>query len=113
MKVDKISVPTYQQMGKMVENRRADYFIGEFPGVDDLSQYVNGVKLVPVPGLKLVLQGSRHVAVSKRFPHSKQVFDAIQIGVKDMHDRGLIKHGYRAVGLYNPKFEDWKVLCCE
>jgi hypothetical protein len=100
-------------MGKMVANGRADYFIGEFPGADDLSQYVDGAKFVPVPGLKLVLQGSRHVAVSKWFPHSKQVFDAIQIGLKDMHFRGLIKQGYRAVGFYNPKVEDWKVLCCE
>ncbi len=65
-------------------NGRADYFIGEFPGADDLSQYVDGAKFVPVPGLKLVLQGSRYVAVSKRFPHSKQVFDAIQIVLKDI-----------------------------
>lgn len=113
MNVKKISVASYVQMAKMVELGRADYFVGEFSGADDLSQYVDGVKFVPVPGLKMILPGSRHVAVSKKFPQSRQVFDAIQIGLKNMHDRGLIKQGYRAVGYFNPLVEDWKVICCE
>ena len=111
--MEKISVPTYVQMGKMVENGRADYFIDKFTVADDLSQFVDGVKFVPVPGLKIALPGSRHVVVSKRFPQSKQVFDAIQVGLKSLHDRGLIEKGYRAVGFYNPLVEDWKAICCE
>lgn len=113
MNVEKISVPTYVQMGKMVENGRADFFIDEFSVADDFSQFVDGVKFVPVPGFKIALGGSRHVVVSKRFPQSKQVFDAIQVGLKSLHDRGLIEKGYRAVGFFNPLVEDWKVLCCE
>jgi len=68
MHVEKIGVPPYFQMGKMVENGRADYFVGEFPRVDDLSQYVDGVKFVPVPGLKIILPSSRHDVVLKWFP---------------------------------------------
>lgn len=113
MGVEKISVPKYVQMGRMVEAGKADFFLDEFSVEDDLSQYVNGVKFVPVPGLKIGLPGSRHVVVSKRFPQSKQVFDAIQSGLKNLYDRGLIKQGYHAIGFFNPLVEDWDILCCE
>jgi len=113
MNVKKFSVPRYVQMGRVVQVGRADYFVGEFPGAGDLSQYVEGVRFIPVPGVKIALAGSRHAAVSKRFPHSKAVFDALQVGLKKMHDRGLIKKGYRTAGFFNPLVEDWKVLCCE
>jgi ABC-type amino acid transport substrate-binding protein len=113
MKVKKHAVPKYIQMGEMVKAGRADYLIAEFPGADDLSQYINGERFIPVPGVKVALLGSRHVAVSKKFAQSKRVFDAIQIGLKIMHERGLIKQGYRTVGFINPKIENWKIICCE
>jgi hypothetical protein len=113
MKVKKIAVPKYVQMGRMVESGRADFLIDEFPRADDLSRYINGVRFIPVPGIKLALLGSRHVAVSKRSPQSKKVFDAIQIGLNVLHEKGLIRKGYLAVGFINPVVEDWKILCCE
>lgn len=113
MNLEKISVPKYTQMGRMVAGSKADFFVGEFPGTDDLSLYVDGVKFVPVPNLKILLRGSRHIAVSKRFLHSKQVFNAIVVGLKSLQDRGLINQGYRTVGMFNPLVEDWKVICCE
>lgn len=113
MGLKKIDVAEYTQMGTMVKYGHADFFVGEFPGAKDLAQYIDGERFIPVPGLKVVLAGSRHVAVSKKFPHSKQVFDALQIGLKEMHDRGLIKKGYRISGFFNPSIENWKVLCCE
>lgn len=113
MKVRKHAVPRYELMGKMVENRRADFLIAEFPASKDLSQYINGVRFVPVPGIKVMLLGSRHVAVSKRAPHAAQVFDAVQKGLAIMHETGLIKQAYRAVGFLNPRVETWEVVCCE
>lgn len=113
MGVPKVSVPEYVQMGMLVLHGRADYFVGEFPGADDLSQYINGKKFIPVPGLKVVLPGSRHVALSKKFPHSKQVFDALQVGLYDMRARGLIQKGYRKSGFFNPKVEHWEAICCD
>jgi hypothetical protein len=113
MNVEKFSVPTYVQMGRIVAEGRADFFVDEFPASDDLAQYVEGVRFVPVPGLKLVLPGSRHVAVSKRFPHSQRVFEAVQAGLESLRSRGLIRQGYRDVGFLNPTVEDWAALCCD
>jgi hypothetical protein len=113
MEIETFAVSTYDLMGRMVERGRVDFLVGEFPGVSDLSQYINGFRFVPVAGIKIALPGSRHVAVSKRAPHAKRIFDALQIGLKIMHERGLIEEGYRTVGFFNPLTEDWKVLCCE
>jgi len=113
MKIETFSVSRYELMGRLVERGRADFLVGEFPGGNDLSQYINGVRFIPVPGIKVVLPGSRHVTVSKRAPHAEQIFDALQTGLRIMRDRGLIEMGYRAVGFFNPLIEDWKALCCE
>jgi len=113
MKIQTFSVTRYELMGSMVERGRADFLIAEFPGAADLSQYINGFRFIPVPGVKVALPGSRHVAVSKRAPHAKAIFDALQIGLKLMHERGQIKKGYQAAGFLNPLIDEWKVLCCE
>ena len=113
MGVNKISAPTWSQMGKMVKGGRADYLLSEFTGNDGLSRYIDNTRFIPVPGIKIILQGSRHVTVSKKFPHSKEVFDALQIGLKNMHNRGIIKKGYRVSGFSSPLVDDWKVICCE
>ncbi|WP_193368755.1 ABC transporter substrate-binding protein [Pelagibius marinus] len=113
MNITTSTVSRYELMGRMVEKGRADFLVGEFPGASDLSQYINGFRFVPVPGIKIALPGSRHVAISKRAPHAKQIFDAVQIGLKILRDRGLIKKGYQTVGFLNPLIETWKVLCCE
>lgn len=113
MGIEAFSVSSYALMGRMVEHGRVDFLVGEFPGVADLSQHINGFRFVPVPGIKITLPGSRHVAISKRAPHAKAIYDAVQIGLKIMHERGLIKKGYRAVGFFNPLTEDWHAVCCE
>lgn len=112
MKIQTFSVAQYALMGRMVERGRVDFLVGEFPGANDLSQYINGFRFIPVPGVKVALPGSRHVAISKRTPHAERIFDAVQIGLKTMRARGLIKKGYQTVGFFNPLIEDWKILCC-
>jgi hypothetical protein len=99
-------------MGTMVERGRVDFLVGEFPGAEDLSQYINGFRFIPVPGLKVALPGSRHVAISRQAPHAERIFDAVQIGLKILRERGLIKKGYQTVGFLNPLIDDWEVLCC-
>ncbi len=113
MKITTHSAAKYELMGRMVERGRADFLVAEFPGASDLSQYINGFRFIPVPGIKVALPGSRHVAISRRAPHAKQIFDAVQIGLKSLRQRGLIKKGYQTVGFLNPLIEDWKSLCCD
>lgn len=112
MGVKTVNVARYVQMGEMVKHARADYFVGEIPGADDLSQYIAGERFVPVSGLKILLPGSRHVAVSKKVDNAKRIFDALQAGLKDLTDRGLVRQGYRVSGFFNPAVENWKTLCC-
>lgn len=112
MEIATHSVATYSLMGTMVEGGRVDFLVGEFPGAEDLSQYINGFRFIPVPGIKIALPGSRHVAISKRAPHAERIFEAVQAGLKILRERGLIKKGYQTVGFLNPLIDDWDVLCC-
>lgn len=113
MGIETSSVARYELMGRLVERGRADFLVAEFPGESDLSQYINGFRFVPVPGIKVALPGSRHVAISKQAPHAKEIFEAVQIGLKSLRKRGLIKKGYQTVGFLNPRIEHWKSLCCD
>lgn len=88
---DLFSTPRYQQMVKMVQLGRADFLLSPFPKTDELSQMTDGFKIVPVPGIKVVLPGSRHVAVSKKYRNAKRIFEALQVGLRIMHERGLVK----------------------
>ncbi|MEI8633212.1 hypothetical protein P4S72_16555 [Vibrio sp. PP-XX7] len=96
--VKKFHVSKYILMGRMVAHQRADFFIGEFPGNKDLSQYIEGIQFVPVPGVKVILRGSRHIALSKKVAHSEEVYHAIQTGLEIMRKRGILLRGYQTSG---------------
>lgn len=113
MKIEVHSVPKWVHQLRMVRYGRADFMLEEFSAAEDMSYFIEGARFVPVPGVKIVFSGSRHAVVSKRFSHSKAVFEALQIGLKSLHDRGLIEQGYTSIGFTNPRVKDWKVLCCE
>lgn len=113
MKIETQNVPKWVHQQRVLKSGRADFMLEEFSAAEDLSYPFKDTRFVPVPGLKVVLGGSRRAVVSKWFPHSKAVFDALQIGLKNLHDRGLIEQGYTTIGFINPRVKDWKVLCCE
>lgn len=99
--------PSWETMPRMVKHKRADFTLAPFQPTADLGMNVADVELHPIPGLKVGLEGSRHIAFSKaRAQKDLQV--AFSQGLKTLNDQGIIKQAYRECGFINPMVADWK-----
>jgi len=89
---------------------RADFTLLEFAATPDMSVSNGGVTLVPVPGVKVALPGSRSWAVSKRSRHAARLADALERGLQTLRHEGRIERAYRESGFFHPRVLDWKRL---
>lgn len=113
MGIEKINTPMYPLMFKMVEAGRADFMLEAFSVLPDMSQTTEGIKLIPVPNIKIGLKGSRHIVINKELPNGQKVFDALQVGLKILRENGAITKAYQESGFLHEKVRDWNKLCCE
>ncbi|MDO6526216.1 hypothetical protein Q4519_11035 [Motilimonas sp. 1_MG-2023] len=105
-----INTVKWSSMVKMVNIGRADFLLAPFQPTPDMSFDPEGVKLIPIPNLKIGLQGSRHFAISKRHPQGKAVAEALDRGIAIMKEKGLVKQAYEDSGFFNTKVKDWQKL---
>lgn len=98
---------TWLSMVRMVNAGHIDFLLAPFQVTDDLSLTVENVRLVPIPGIKIGLKGSRHFAVSASYPGSKKIFEALNKGLLILRERGAIKKAYRQSGFFNHKVSSW------
>ena len=70
----------------------------------------DGYEVIAIPGIKLMLDDSRHVAVSKHHPAGEQVFAALQRGLKQLRAEGRIKRAYTEAGFFNTHVVNWHLL---
>ena len=102
----------YPQMLRMVYSQRADIFLQNFTQEDDLSLHDFGTILKPIPGFKVSMPDSLHYLISKTYPHSSDIVEAINTGIHIMKENGDLRQAYEDVGFYNPKVKDWQTLSC-
>ncbi|WP_028862925.1 ABC transporter substrate-binding protein [Psychromonas aquimarina] len=102
-----INTVKWSSMVKMVAKGRADFLLAPFQPSDDLSFTPEGVHLVPVPELKVGLQGSRHFAVSKRNGQGEGVINALNKGIKILKEKGLLEKAYTDSGFFNNQVKSW------
>jgi hypothetical protein len=100
----------WSSMVEMVNSQQADFLLAPFQPTDDLSIQVNGIKLVPVPNVKIALSGTRHFAISKKAKNSKQILQQLNRGLYILKTQGIIKRAYKQSGFFNNKVKDWKRL---
>jgi len=105
-----INTVKWTSMVKMVAKGRADFLLAPFQPSVDMSFTPEGIHLVPVPGIKIGLQGTRHFAVSKRHPKGKEVIKALDEGIKLMKEQGIVDKAYRDAGFFNTKVKEWKKI---
>jgi methyl-accepting chemotaxis protein len=94
----------------LLQRRRADFTLVEFGATADMSVTSGGIKLVPVPGCKVALSGSRSWIIAKNSPHAKAIAAALQRGVQVLRDEGRIERAFMESGFFHPKATRWKRL---
>jgi hypothetical protein len=94
---------------RMVSMTWADFML--MPLMPSLKNEFNleGIKLVAHPKLVVLLDGSRHLVVSKNHPHGVEAFKALQVGLKILNERGMIIKAYTQAG-FIPDLSKYKVL---
>jgi len=99
---------TWEAMPRMLAAGRADVVLAPFQPSADLSIEVDGVRLVPIPGLKLGLRGTRHYLVSRRHPLGQAWLAALDAGLQQLQAQGLVQRAYQQSGFFHPAVAGWK-----
>lgn len=105
-----INTVKWSSMVKMVGKGRADFLLAPFQPSTDLSFSPEGIHLIPVPNIKIGLQGTRHFAVSKRHPKGKEAIKALDAGILLLKEQGIVEKAYRDSGFFNKEVKDWKKI---
>lgn len=101
---------TWVSMVRMLAAHRADVTLAPFqPGTNMFVDQPEGL-LVPIPGVKVALSGSRHWVISRRHPQGQDFHRALQSGLKQMRKDDRINQAYRESGFYHPQVTHWQLL---
>lgn len=100
-------VTNWELMPKMVAVGRADFLLAPFQATADLSLQVGRVRLLPIPGIKLGMQGTRHYLISKVHPDGQRLQAALNSGLQHLRQQGVIRKAYMQSGFFNPRVSDW------
>ncbi len=93
----------------MIARGHADITLQAFGRAEDLG-YVDlgaGIRMRPIPGVKLSMGASRHFAVSRARPDAAAVVAAIDRGLAILRGRGDVVRVLETVGVLTPATADW------
>ncbi|MFT4925990.1 MAG: hypothetical protein ACI8WB_002085 [Phenylobacterium sp.] len=97
-------------MTKMVSRSWVDVMLIPFTKETPFQYQGNGYKVVAIPGVKVMLDDSRHYLVSRKHPLGAQTFAALQRGLAILRKQGAIVKAYQQCGFLNEEVSDWVIL---
>ncbi|MCP4270100.1 MAG: hypothetical protein GY777_31760 [Candidatus Brocadiaceae bacterium] len=100
-------VINWKFMPKMVLLERVDALLAPFQSNDKLILHVEDGNLIPVPGLKIGLKGTRHLAVADKNIGNLNLKEVLNKGITHLRDSGTIKRAYEESGFFNIHVKDW------
>jgi hypothetical protein len=105
-----VKTPTPELVFAAIQKHQADFTLAEFSARPDLSTELAGVRLVPVPGCKVAIMGSRSWIVGRASPHAAPLHAALMAGTKKLRDNGTIERAFSECGFFQARVADWKRL---
>lgn len=106
-----LDVKTWRQMVALVDAGRADAVLAPFqPSGATMALVSGGVALVPIRGVAVALDGSRHVACSALSSHGRWLAARVFPLLAAQAASGALKQAYEECGFLNPQTRDWLVL---
>ena len=108
MTIKTSSAPNKVNMFRMIEAQRVDFTLLEFSHAQDMSNEFVGIRLIPVPYLKVGLQGARYFVVSKQSTDAKVLYEALNRGVLHLRTTGVITKALTQSGFINERVRNWQ-----
>ena len=102
--------PNWVNMARMLKVGRVDLTLAPFGMSPDLHIQVDGIELVPIPGVKMIIAGSRHWPVSQQHPYGAEFSEALNKGIAILRERGTIERAYRESGFFHSEVASWTLL---
>lgn len=87
-------------MARMVNLMWIDIIFMPFNSTKDKSFTMDKITLVPVDGVAITFDDSRHFVISKKHPLGLKAFEAINIGLKKLREQKLITKAYTQAGFF-------------
>lgn len=94
----------------LVAKQKADFVLRAFQAGEGFTFTHKGGVFVPIVGVKVFFHDSRHFLVSKKHPNGQRLFEALQIGLEKMRERGDITKIYQRFGVMDKRVDDWVVV---
>ncbi|MGH1371484.1 MAG: hypothetical protein ACRBBW_05585 [Cellvibrionaceae bacterium] len=99
---------TSEARARMVCLARVQATVSEFPSSSNLDIRRGGFTLAPFDGVKLVVDASRHYAISTSAASSEAVTLAVNRGLKIIRRNGAVRRALLQSGLHHPKAKNWR-----
>lgn len=103
------SAPTFTRIAAMVAAGRGDFLMRSFKATPDMSDTVDGVRFVPIPGYKVSFPGSRHFLLAPDAA-GRNLQEILDRGLASLAREGRIRQAYTDAGFFQARVKDWKVL---
>lgn len=111
MGFDKIMfTPNWVNIARMLNAGRVDLSLSPVANNPTKEINVDGIKLIPIEGIKIAISGSRHWPVSKKHPLADEFYRALSLGIAQLRAKGTIERAYRECGFFHPELEQWTLL---
>ncbi len=104
-----LDVKTWRQMVYMVSSSEVDALLAPFATHHELTIELDDCQLIPVPGLRIGLTGSRHFACGKS-PQATALAKAIFAELKCYLDDGSFVRALEQCGFINTLTSSWTIL---
>ena len=101
---------TWVSIVRMLHAQRGDITLAPFQTGARMALYNEEATLLPIPNIKVALKGSRHWLVSRQHPLGETYYQALERGLAQLRQRGVIRRAYRECGFFNPAVTDWPLL---
>lgn len=101
---------TREARAKMVCLARVQATVAEFPSSSSLDISRGGYTLAPFEGVKLVVDASRHYAISTSATGHDAVSLAVNRGLKTIRRKGVMRRALLQFGMHHPKTDGWREI---
>ena len=106
-----LDVQTWGQMVTLVDSGRADALLAPFqPSTNAMELRFEGRTLIPIDGIAIALNGSRHLASSKNTAQGKWVAAKVFPALATQAKNGALRKAYEECGFHNPRTRAWTVF---